>query len=96
MTTYFFDTEYCAKEISIEYKVIPGEDDFNSPGHICDGGGSGPTIEIENVRSDAGFMLYTDRKLQEWYETIETYVCDNYGDFLSDIDNFDDYSDNYM
>ena len=32
--------------ITVEYSATGGEPDFDYPGHICDGGGSGPEIVI--------------------------------------------------
>lgn len=32
--------------VTVEYSASGGEPDFDHPGHICDGGGSGPEIVI--------------------------------------------------
>jgi hypothetical protein len=32
--------------VTVEYSATGGEPDFDYPGHICDGGGSGPEIVI--------------------------------------------------
>jgi hypothetical protein len=32
--------------VTVEYSATGGEPDFDFPGHICDGGGSGPEIVI--------------------------------------------------
>ena len=45
--TYFFDGETAdGKQITVEYSASGGESHYDNPGHICDGGGSGPEIEI--------------------------------------------------
>lgn len=38
--------------ITVEYSARAGESDFDYPGHICDGGGSGPEIIILNAWPD--------------------------------------------
>lgn len=45
--TYFHDfTRDNGLPITVEYSATGGEPNFDYPGHICDGGGSGPEIVI--------------------------------------------------
>lgn len=45
--TYFQDfTRDNGLPITVEYSATGGEPNFDYPGHICDGGGSGPEIVI--------------------------------------------------
>lgn len=45
--TFFQDfTRDNGVPITVEYSATGGEPDFDHPGHICDGGGSGPEIVI--------------------------------------------------
>lgn len=47
MITYFQDfIRDNGLPVTVEYSATGGEPDFNFPGHICDGGGSGPEIVI--------------------------------------------------
>lgn len=47
MRTYFHDfTRDNGLPITVQYSATGGEPDFDYPGHICDGGGSGPEIVI--------------------------------------------------
>lgn len=79
---------YLGQEAEIEYEIEPGSDNFNSPGHICDGGGDPTIVMIISVKSDLGIMLYTQRQAEMWEEQIAM-------DFDSNP-SFDDYDDNYM
>ncbi len=90
MTSHSYNTKYCAKDVVVEYEVEPGEDNFNFPGHICDGGGSGPLVMITTVYSEQGNMLYTQRQYEKWEEAIANAVCSDPRFF----DFFDE--DNYM
>jgi hypothetical protein len=38
--------------ITVEYSATGGEPNFDFPGHVCDGGGSGPDIVILNAWPD--------------------------------------------
>ncbi|MCC6776676.1 MAG: hypothetical protein IT537_08580 [Hyphomicrobiales bacterium] len=45
--TYFHDfVRDDGRPVTVEYSASGGESDFDHPGHICDGGGSGPEICI--------------------------------------------------
>lgn len=91
MISHSYDTRYSGKDITIEYEVEPGEDNFNYPGHICDGGGGGPIIIIIEVYSDQGRMLYNQRQSEKWdMEIGESIASDPH---FFDVD---DYDDNYM
>lgn len=47
MTTYFQDfIRDDGSPVTVEYSTTGGEPNFDYPGHICDGGGSGPEICI--------------------------------------------------
>jgi hypothetical protein len=48
MTTHFQDfTRDNGQPVTVEWRVASeGESNFDHPGHICDGGGSEPIIEI--------------------------------------------------
>jgi hypothetical protein len=47
VTTHFHDfVRDNGLRITVEYTASAGESDFDYPGHICDGGGSGPEICI--------------------------------------------------
>ena len=64
--------------ISVEYSAAPGEPNFDFPGHICDGGGSGPEISIIDAwREPSGEKVkLTDQER----ERMETWLCENYVD----------------
>src|SRR5580704_472384 len=47
MTTHFHDfIRDNGLRITVEYTASAGESNFDYPGHICDGGGCGPEVEI--------------------------------------------------
>jgi hypothetical protein len=51
MRTHFQDfVRDNGQPVTVEWRVASeGESNFDHPGHICDGGGSGPIIEIVDV-----------------------------------------------
>lgn len=53
MATYFqnFKRDDGAA-ITVEYEIAEGEGNFDYPGHICDGGGSGPEVAIVSAFND--------------------------------------------
>jgi hypothetical protein len=60
VSSYFHDFKRASGEIVVvEYEISPGESDFDYPGHICDGGGSGPDVSIVSAhRLEGGGTVY--------------------------------------
>ena len=56
MRTYFHEfIRDNGLPIMVEYSATGGESNFDHPGHICDGGGSGPEIVILRAWPDTPF-----------------------------------------
>ena len=49
----------------VEYEIVSyGEDNYDHPGHICDGGGSGPEVSIRDSWPDTpDFMILESKRL---------------------------------
>ncbi len=61
--TYFHDfVRPNGEKITLEYEIEPGEPNFDFPGHICDGGGSGPEVMIVSAFREGG----GDLRLLRW------------------------------
>lgn len=86
--TFLHETKLNNQEILVEYSVNPGEDYFDSPGHICDGGGSGPSLEILEVTNDSGKVICTDKEIEALEQEINASIdWSNFmRDFYSDYD----------
>jgi hypothetical protein len=65
-----YRTKYSGKDITIDYTVESyGSDTTYSPAYGADGGDA-VEILIEDVYSDQGKILYNQRQLEKWEETI--------------------------
>lgn len=75
--TYFQDfTRDNGLPVTVEYSATGGEPNFDYPGHICDGGGSGPEIVIlkawpntsgHNRLASADLRLWLNRRMRLGY-----------------------------
>jgi hypothetical protein len=73
--------------ITVEYSATGGEPHYDNPGHICDGGGSGPDIcivkafvEDDSTLDDAPNVQLTDAES----ERIESEIAEGYEDDYDD------------
>lgn len=67
--TYFHNFEIdTGKKVTVEYSATGGESNFDHPGHICDGGGSGPQIVVLDAfpNDDAYEDLCKRRSARTW------------------------------
>ena len=72
--------------VTVEWEVLEhGEPDFDSPGHICDGGGSGPVISIINSYDvDDGHIELTDKERERIEEELAASYEPDYSDSWED------------